>query len=196
MGKKAAYHHGDLRAVLVEAARALVEAHGPDKLSLSDACRAARVSTAAPYRHFADKDALLLAVALEGMLRQRARMDAALIGHAPGSDAAIAALGIAYVEFAQAEPAVFRLMFGLTRTHKDFPDLLKAGRACFAIVLDQVARRDPAASEAAVLATGFRLWTFVHGLSFLLIDEKAVSMDIQVDLNDFVLENARRLLAP
>jgi AcrR family transcriptional regulator len=52
MAKKDGYHHGDLRAGLVEAARALVEANGPEKLSLSDACRAAGVSTAAPYRHF------------------------------------------------------------------------------------------------------------------------------------------------
>ncbi|NRB00609.1 MAG: helix-turn-helix transcriptional regulator, partial [Rhodobacteraceae bacterium] len=52
--KSGAYHHGDLRAALVSATRDLVEEKGPDRFSVADACRAAGVSTAAPYRHFSD----------------------------------------------------------------------------------------------------------------------------------------------
>ncbi|MEM6374564.1 MAG: helix-turn-helix domain-containing protein, partial [Pseudomonadota bacterium] len=65
--KRTNYHHGDLRADLVEATRRLVEEKGPDRFSVSDACRAAGVSTAAPYRHFEDRDEMLLAVCAEGM---------------------------------------------------------------------------------------------------------------------------------
>ena len=59
-GKRGAYHHGDLRAGLVEATRALVEEKGPDHFSVAEACREAGVSTAAPYKHFKDKDEMLL----------------------------------------------------------------------------------------------------------------------------------------
>lgn len=197
MAKKDAYHHGDLRAGLVEAARVLVEREGPERLSLSAACRAARVSTAAPYRHFADKDALLLAVALEGLHRQSARMQAATEAHPPGSVEAIAAIGLAYVDFAQAEPGVFRLMFGLTRAHEGNADVLAAGQACFGVVLRQVALRDGKTEiDGAIVATGFRLWTFVHGLAFLLIDEKTVAMNIAFDVAAFIRDGTRRLLAP
>lgn len=196
MQKRDAYHHGDLRAGLVEAARALVEEKGPDRLSMTDACRAAGVSTAAPYRHFSDKDDLLLAVALEGMGRQRAAMQSATEGHPPGSEAAISAMGVAYVTFAQAEPGVFRLMFALTSTHKDSAALMTAGRDTFAVLLAQMAARmGRPGIDDAVIARSFPLWTFVHGLSFLLIDEKAQAMQVSLDLPVLVADNTRRLLA-
>lgn len=196
VSKKDAYHHGDLAAVLTEAARVLVEDSGPDKLSLSAACRVAGVSTAAPYRHFADKEALLLAVVMAGMERQRARMLAAVEGQTPGSIAAITALGEAYVGFALAEPGVFRLMFGLTKTHKDNATLIGAGRATFGVLLAQVAARmGRAEPDDAVVATAFPLWTFVHGLAFLLIDEKAAALTIRVDVPAVLADNTRRLLA-
>ncbi len=89
--KKERYHHGDLRAGLIEAARQLVEEKGPERLTMSDASRAAGVSTAAPYRYFADRDALLDAVALEGLERQRQAMQEGGDMHPLGSDAAVAA---------------------------------------------------------------------------------------------------------
>lgn len=196
MGRKESYHHGDLRAGLVEAARDLVERKGPEKLSLSDACRAAGVSTAAPYRHFADKDELLLAVALGGMERQRAAMQAAADRHPPGSEEAIAAIGLAYVRFAEAEPGVFRLMFALTKSHKDNDAVMAAGRATFGVVLAQIARREGLApDDPAVVRRGFALWTVVHGLSFLLIDEKVTPMKVALDLPAFLADAARRFLA-
>jgi AcrR family transcriptional regulator len=194
--KRDAYHHGDLRAGLVEAARALVEAKGPDRLSLSDCCRASGVSTAAPYRHFADKDDLLLSVALEGLGRQRRAMQAATEGHPPGSTDAIAAMGLAYVTFAQAEPGVFRLMFALSRSLRDSGPLLEAGRDTFGVLLQQMTiRMGKPGVDAEVIARSFPLWTFVHGLSFLLIDEKAQAMEVSLDLPAMIRDNARRLLA-
>ena len=141
MAKKDGYHHGDLRAGLVEAARALVEANGPERLSLSDACRAAGVSTAAPYRHFPDKDALLFAVAQGGMDRQAAAMREAASHHSLGSVEAITAIGRAYVDFALREPGLFKLMFSLTRGHQNEAELVQKGEATFGIVLTQIAAR-------------------------------------------------------
>jgi AcrR family transcriptional regulator len=198
MAKKDGYHHGDLRAGLVEAARALVETNGPERLSLSDACRAAGVSTAAPYRHFPDKDALLFAVAQEGMERQAGMMRDAASRHPLGSEAAIAAIGRAYVDFALREPGVFKLMFSLTRGHADEATLVAKGEATFGIVLAQIAARAGLPSDhGQVVLTGFRLWTFVHGLSFLLLDDKLRKLDLErlVDIDAMIADSARRFLA-
>ena len=79
---KTAYHHGDLRQQLVAATRTLVEAKGPDLFSVSEACRAAGVSTAAPYKHFADR-----------------------------TEMPVTALGVAYVTYAEANPGMVKMMF-------------------------------------------------------------------------------------
>lgn len=195
MAKKDGYHHGDLRATLVEAARRLVEEKGPDRLTMSDACRAAGVSTAAPYRHFADMDGILLAVVKEGMERQRAAMEAAGAAHPLGSNAAVAAIGMAYLDFARSEPGLFRAMFALTRKHKGHEELMAAGRATFGVVLTQIAARlalDP--DHPQVLDRGFKLWSLVHGLSFLIIDDKAEKMGAAMDLPAMLEDVARRML--
>jgi AcrR family transcriptional regulator len=199
MAKKDGYHHGDLRAGLVEAARALVEANGPERLSLSDACRAAGVSTAAPYRHFPDKDALLFAVAQGGMDRHAGAMREAAAHHPLGSVEAITAIGRAYVDFALREPGLFKLMFSLTRGHADEADLVARGEATFGIVLGQIAARTGRPPDhPEVVLTGFRLWTFVHGLSFLLIDDKLGKLDLDrlVDVDALIADAGRRFLAP
>ncbi len=193
---KDGYHHGDLRAALVEATRKLVEEKGPDQFSVADACRAAGVSTAAPYRHFPDKHAMLVAVATDGMSRLADRAAAEAENHKPGSVDAIAAIGEVYVRFAMAEPAVFRLMFGLTNDHSEFPDLMEAGRRCFGVLLGQMSVRLGVPPDHPTTRTrSFALWTFVHGLSFLLIDEKAARMQIDIDLPSWLHENTRRLLS-
>ena len=71
------YHHGNLKKVLLEAARKLIEQHGPIGFSLTEAARLAGVSPAAPYRHFRDRDALLAEVARNGFERFAAKLDAA-----------------------------------------------------------------------------------------------------------------------
>ena len=195
MAKKDGYHHGDLRATLVEAARRLVEEKGADRLTMSDACRAAGVSTAAPYRHFADMEEILLAVVEEGMVRHRRAMQQAAAAHLRGSDAVVAAIGIAYLDFALREPGVFRLMFGLTRTHKDQVDLIAAGKATFGVLLDQIsARLDLPVDAPEVLDRGLKLWSLVHGLAFLMIDDKVEVLGLQPRLAEMLHDVARRML--
>ena len=193
--KKARYHHGDLRAGLIEAARLLVEEKGPDRLTMSDASRAAGVSTAAPYRYFADGDALLDAVASEGMERHRKAMQDASDAHPLGSETAVAAIGLAYIRFATEERGVFKLMFSLTRTHGHNPGLQQKGRETFGVLLRHLAHRyGKPADDLSILSRGLKLWTFVHGLSFLLIDDKVSAMEIPLDLHEMVADAARRFL--
>ncbi|MDJ1007836.1 MAG: TetR/AcrR family transcriptional regulator [Paracoccaceae bacterium] len=190
--QKTGYHHGDLRQQLVAATRALVEEKGPDLFSVSEACRAAGVSTAAPYRHFADRTEMLIAVALEGFGEMTASFETALAGHEPGSNDAITAVGTAYVDYAEANPGLFRMMFA--GDHQS-DALEEAGHGCYAVVLGQVARRMGRAEvDDAVMQAAFPLWTFVHGLAFLRIDGKAEFAKMQTEVRDLVGFATQRLM--
>ena len=170
---KTRYHHGDLRGQLLEAVRDLVETHGPDGFSVAEACRRAGVSTAAPYKHFRDRHEILRGVVLLAMERMRAAMQAGADAHPAGDTRRIAALGQAYVDFARAEPGLFRTMFGLTEGHQDDPDLTAAGDATRRLVEEVVAEHlgiSPDDAEARLRA--YALWCFVHGHSFLCLDSK------------------------
>ena len=109
--KKRSYHHGNLRAALVAAALRAVAADGPDGFTLRDVARRAGVSAAAVYRHFADKDALLAAVASECAARLGLATANALALAAPDDSLAqFRATGIAYVVFATEHPEHFRAL--------------------------------------------------------------------------------------
>lgn len=196
MTQKKTYHHGDLRAHLVETIRELIEESGPDGFRIAEACRRAGVSTAAPYKHFADRDAILRAVALSGMERLRDAMAVAAASHPGGDPARIAALGRSYVAFARAEPGVFRMMFGLTEAHGGDPALEAVGAQSEAIVSRVVAQHlgwDPASPRARLRA--YALWCFVHGHCFLMLDGKRAEHAGEVDEAEMLAEVGRLMLA-
>lgn len=179
---KAGYHHGDLKAQLVEAVRQLVEEKGPDEFSIAEASRRAGVSTAAPYKHFKDRHAILHAVVLDGLDRLADDMRAAIADLPKTSLERIDALGQAYIDFARNGPGVFRLTFGLTEGHDDDPELMECGRACIAVLLGAVADLlDRPMDDPEVGQRAYLLWTFVHGHCFLLMDEKLARMELRVD---------------
>ncbi|WP_425093931.1 TetR/AcrR family transcriptional regulator [Tropicimonas sp. S265A] len=191
---KRAYHHGDLRQQLLNATRQLVEEKGPDAFSVSEACRRAGVSTAAPYRHFADKTDMLAALIVDCMAEMTTRLIEAGAAHPFGTLEAIAAGGVEYVEFAEANPGVFRMMFA---ENYQRPEIEEAGHACYNSLLLQVAAylgKDTVDED--VLRESFPLWTFVHGASFLRIDGKADFAKTQQSAAELVVEATRRLLPP
>ena len=130
----------------------------------------------APYRHFPDKEALLAAVATIGFQRLAARLTAADVG-ATGS-AALVSQGQAYVGFALAEPALFRLMFGpaLARTGAAKP---REGETAFSVMADRVGTVIGTAAEREIVA--LHCWAVVHGLASLALDG-------QIDSDPAVLE--------
>lgn len=150
----------DLRAVLVDKAMALL-AEGTAEISLRSVARAAGVSAMAPYRHFADKAALLGAVAETGFADLRTVLEAA-DARAEGRGALVEQ-GLAYIAFAQARPALFRLMFASAETVQ-----LKApvGAHAFGVLGRRVAEVMPASQEGWVLAC----WSIVHGMAMLALD--------------------------
>ena len=106
------YHHGNLKEVLLEAARKLIEQYGPAGFSLTEAARLAGVSPAAPDRHFRDRDALLAEVARSGFERFAARLDMAWNNGVPTPLSAFENFGgRAYLAFARDEPASYTVMF-------------------------------------------------------------------------------------
>ncbi len=178
---KKKYHHGDLREGLLEAVRGLIEIHGPDGFSIAEACRKAGVSTAAPYKHFKDRDEILHGVILSAMHRMGAAMEAAAAAYPAGDPRRVVALGRSYIDFARREPGVFALMFGLAGAHDEAPELAEEGRGKFAIVIRVVAEhmgRSP--DDPQVNARAYALWCAVHGHAFLVLDGKADKTEIAI----------------
>jgi len=174
----------------------LVERDGPEKFSIAEACRAAGVSTAAPYRHFNGREDMLSAVAMEGLRRVTERMAEAGEAHPEGSVERISAMGRAYVSFAVNEPGIFRLVFATVASWKDNEEMNCEGERAFGLLLTEVAAHlGKSDVDDDVLRRGFSLWTFVHGIAFLRIDGKFEAMNLQIDLDQTVTDTARRLMA-
>ena len=147
---------------------ALVAEGAGETLSLREAARRAGVSATAVYRHFADKQALLGAVAAAGLARLGAAQYAAYDA-AGGGPAGFKATGVAYVRFALANPALFRLIFGQPIAPA------KAGEADpMTFLLANAAALAPAQVDPRVFA--LQSWSVVHGLAMLLLDG-AVPLD-------------------
>ena len=195
IGVKTSYHHGDLKAQLVEAVRQLVEEKGPDGFSVSEASRRAGVSTAAPYKHFRDKSEILKAVIIDGMERLEQHMVEAAEALPQGSLARIDAIGQSYIDFARAEPGVFRLVFGLAEDHDEDPDLMARGQSCFEVILAEVAAYlGVQPDDPVVFQRTYMLWTFVHGHSFLVIDGKTAKKGQVVDEAAYLAAVSRGVL--
>ena len=105
------YHHGNLRAALLGEAERTLREQGIDALSLRDLARQAGVSHAAPRRHFADRKALLDAMAEAGFARLADEVRAAIDGAGEDYQARLRAAATAYVHFATRDPALLQLMF-------------------------------------------------------------------------------------
>lgn len=159
------YHHGDLKAALLEAAAALLDEGGVAAVSLREAARRVGVTPAATYRHFADKEALLAALATQGFEAFSKAMQQA-VRKAPEP---FAAMGVAYVRFAVRHPGMFRLMFGPAVADRSRSPELQAAIAKSTQVFDQgLKMRGDAAGDAGLAA--LRAWALMHGLAMLSLD--------------------------
>jgi AcrR family transcriptional regulator len=108
---KSPYHHGDLRSALIDAALDIINEQGPQGLSIREAARRAGVSHSAPYRHFADRDALIVAVVERGFELMAETVAQHKAETSPDSTDQFVAAGMAYITFAFNHPAYYRVMF-------------------------------------------------------------------------------------
>lgn len=163
------YHHGNLREALIEAALEILERDGED-LTLRAAAKLAGVSHTAPYNHFADKEALLAATAVQGFEKLTAAVEAARLTAGSDMGDQLVATAHAYVFFAAEQPALFRLMFGPRKANAE--DVRTAGLAAFNALVE-VMRDGMAAGtfrDGDPRAAAFAAWSLVHGMSQLAID--------------------------
>lgn len=120
---KRGYHHGNLRQALIDAALVLIAAQGPTGFTLSEAAKAADVTPAAVYRHFAGRDDLIAEVARQGYDIFAALMEFAFNNGQPTALAAFEATGRAYLAFARKYPGHYMAMFESGLSFNAYPDL-------------------------------------------------------------------------
>ena len=186
------YHHGNLRRALLDEALATIRAEGVDGLTLRQIGARVGVSRTAIYRHFADKRALLTAVASEGFRTLREQLVTAWEQGGRGG-AAFQAMGVAYIRFAVANPSHYRVMFGGFVDPQDQMELAAEAGGAFQSLVDALAtlQRDTVVrGDDAVLMARF-VWSVVHGVAMLGIDGQLREPGGVEELMRYALERLR-----
>lgn len=169
---KAPYHHGDLRNSLIEAAISLIREKGPKAFSLREVAKKAGVSHGAPYRHFADREGLLAAIATYGFTDLAERVQAVRAANPNDPLAELRQAGQAYVSLAVENPEMIQLMFGgyIDKDNCADTPLSEASERAFNELLETVTRcqqaglMKPASTEVLALTT----WSLMHGAAMLI----------------------------
>ena len=170
------YHHGDLRRSLLQAGRQILADQGVDALTLREVARRAQVSQAAPYHHFNGKADLVSAIAQHGFQDFAAALRAGAAAAGGGALQRLTGMGLAYVQFAVANPNLFRLLFRpeLRRPTPQGPAaeaMTQAGSAAYQVLLDAVtAAIEEGSVQGSVEDVAVASLSIVHGLSTLLVD--------------------------
>jgi AcrR family transcriptional regulator len=191
------YHHGNLRRALLDEALVTIRADGVSALTLREIGARLGVSRTALYRHFADKRALLTAVATEGFRTLRERLVAAWNdgGHRPE---AFHAMGVAYIRFAVANPSHYSVMFGgFVDPEARDAELGAEAAGAFQALVDALAvlqRDGRMRSDDTVLMAKF-VWSVVHGVAMLAIDGQLREPDAVEELMRYALERLRTGIA-
>jgi AcrR family transcriptional regulator len=173
MNADSTYHHGDLRAALLKVATAEIERVGYESLSLRELAEKLGVSRAAPYRHFADRRALLAAVAAEGFDELTAIHRNAV---AKTPLARLVAAGRGYLAFAAERPQMFRLMFvsDLLAGNKLPPDpaLIKAAGESYVAFEGLVAATIKNPDEGTIKAAAIAIMSSTYGFALLRMNDR------------------------
>jgi AcrR family transcriptional regulator len=157
------YHHGDLRQALLRAARTSMEAGGPEAVSLRELAHTLGVSTAAPYRHFRDRRALLVAVAAEGFCELVEAYQQARAGGGPPMTIMRNTARV-YLALAFDHPGMFRLMFDSDILGGEPPpSLTEPAMGAWVEFCRTVSIVDPAADERTVKRRAVTGWSTLHG---------------------------------
>ena len=166
--RAAPYHHGNLRAALIETTVALIRERGVAGVSLRDVAKQLGVTLGAPYHHFRDKDELLAAVAERGFARLLHASQQAVLGATRPQR--LQAAGRAYVRFATANPAEYGAMFlPQFKERARFPALHTAGGQAFEILV-ALAQEVLALPLESAMVQAVALWSRWHGFACLVND--------------------------
>jgi AcrR family transcriptional regulator len=164
------YHHGNLKEALIQAALDLIARKGPAGFTFAEAARWAGVSPAAPYRHFRDRDDLLVDVARRGFDQFAQALARAWGDGRPEPFAAFERVGRAYLDFARAEPAYYSAMFEAGIPLESDPELHAAGERAFAVLrgaAETLIARLPPGQRPPALMMALHIWSLAHGIASL-----------------------------
>ncbi|MFO1318445.1 MAG: TetR/AcrR family transcriptional regulator [Burkholderiales bacterium] len=179
-GAEAPYHHGALRDALLAAAESLLSDVGLEGFTLRECARRAGVSHGAPAHHFGDVRGLLTAFAAQSFDQLEALTRAYMDAARPGAYERLVANGLAYLDYALAHPARFRLMFRSERLddrsealQQSATGVLRHFESCMRGVLDAAGRPESDLTACTTLA-----WTLVHGLATLMLDNRMFARQV------------------
>ncbi len=166
------YHHGDLKNALIQAGLTILSQEGIQSLSLRKVAKYVGVSHAAPYAHFADKQALVAAIAAEGYKRLYEQVSAAAQANADDPRTQLIETAWAYVQFALYSPDHFKVTFsGVVEHEHDYPDYLEQAKKNFTLMVKVVtacqAYQLLPQGDTELLVIG--IWSGIHGLIHLLL---------------------------
>jgi AcrR family transcriptional regulator len=169
-GGRKSYHHGNLREALVRAALDLIAEKGPFGFTFADAARSAGVSSAAPYRHYRDRDALVADVARRGFDLFAAQLERAWNDGKPDPYTAFQAIGRAYLAFARDEPAYYSAMFEAGVPLDQGIELRDAADRAIAPLrgaTEALCAKLPAESRPPASMMSLHIWSLSHGIASL-----------------------------
>jgi AcrR family transcriptional regulator len=164
------YHHGNLREALIDAALNLIAQKGPAGFTFADAARSAGVSSAAPYRHFRDRDALISDVARRGYELFEARLAEAWNDGKLEPFRAFENVGRAYLAFARNEPAYYSAMFEAGVSLDGDAGLRQASERAFAVLRrasEALCAHIPEDKRPPTLMMSLHVWALSHGIASL-----------------------------
>lgn len=171
--KSDGYHHGDLKATLLDCALRLIKSKGPESLSLRELAREAGVSQAAPYRHFKDKKELIAALIEQGFEKKYQYMKDAIEGSRGNYEEMYYACGLAYFRMGLKHTQHFKIMTSSeVNPSPDYPSLLQAASKTFILLREmiQFCQKKGVVGAGDASQKAMNCWCVVHGFTALYVE--------------------------
>ena len=177
------YHHGNLKVALLQAAVELIRETSVEKLSLRALARKVGVSQTAPYRHFKDKNHLLVEIAKD-TFAEMVMVTTKELNPQQTPPQNVCNCGRAYLQYAIDNPERYKLVFGPSiENRENYPDLMEAGMSSFAVLMNLVEQGIDSGDflDHCPKLLANACWTSMHGFASLAIDGFYQRQELPVD---------------